>query len=484
LLLFEGLKSALESENTLGKMEEAATLGNGTVETQGNGTSSTDASSVTPPVVKETRNTAALAAGKARARELLARLREADEKDKQSKEMEELTSVNVTSENGQNKAGAGNKPSGDMKVVPQENEIQAAANNQASPTRSGDPSGAAILARLKARLGVLEPAQNGDEAKKNEAVDGNATGNGAAQSQNGGNGGDKQEDQAMNEEFLMDDDDKVRLLPNYDDFSSGMRHKVWLTLDDPNFSNVSYYLAMFVFSIIILSVFTFVLETVHAIYAALPWFKIEAFCVIVFTIEYVNRFIVCPSYMYTTDSAYFARLQPSEALGQFTIIKEIYARARFMLQPNNVIDLIAILPTFVEWFAGDELTRAYASTLVDLRAIRLTRLFRLLRLIGYSEGTMMKLLGETMKRSWRMLRTLVFFWAIAVLVFSSIVYYAERGMFFYCSQKAADLGLCPEHEVRPLGKEGFAGLEECSMWAGSASTVDSKKLQCCYGEAW
>ena len=164
-------------------------------------------------------------------------------------------------------------------------------------------------------------------------------------------------------------------------------------------------------------------------------------------------------------------------------IAEIFARFRFCLQPMNMIDLFAIIPTLVEWMMAGTLLRS-SGALADLTAIRMTRLFRLCRLIGYSESRMMFLLSQTMARSWRMLRTLLIFWAVAVLLFASIMYYSERGKLFYCSRQAAALGMCTQIEATIAPHDGYDGLENCNKWAAQKNTLKEKMLHCCNGEAW
>jgi hypothetical protein len=261
------------------------------------------------------------------------------------------------------------------------------------------------------------------------------------------------------------------------------RDWVWLSLENPSISTWGYLFAMFIFIMIIVSTLSFVLETMRDLYDFAPWFRIEVMCITAFSFEYFLRLLVCPKWAYTGDMHHVTWLVPSLADFDDPFMMEIFARFRFCLQPMNLVDLIAILPTLVQWMMADTFLRS-SGALADLTAVRMTRLFRLFRLIGYSEGRMMFLLSQTMSRSWRMLRTLMIFWAIAVLMFSSIMYYAERGKFFYCSEKAAALGMCTLNEVRRTSHDGYDGLEDCNRWAAQKNTLKEKLLHCCNGEAW
>ncbi|NIZ01052.1 ion transporter [Thalassospira lucentensis] len=87
---------------------------------------------------------------------------------------------------------------------------------------------------------------------------------------------------------------------------------------------------------------------------------IEAFCTLIFTIEYALRVWSAP------DNPDFAGP---------------WARLRYMLTPMALIDLIAILPIFLWMF-----------TSIDLRFIRIVRLLRLLKFTRYSTGLELMLL--------------------------------------------------------------------------------------------
>jgi hypothetical protein len=261
------------------------------------------------------------------------------------------------------------------------------------------------------------------------------------------------------------------------------RDWVWLSLENPGTSTWGYLFAMFIFIMIVVSTLSFVLETMRDLYDFAPWFQIEVMCIAAFSLEYFLRLLVCPKWAYTGEMHVFTWLVPNLADFDDPFMMEIFARFRFCLQPMNMVDLIAILPTLIQWMMADTFLRD-SGALADLTAVRITRLFRLFRLIGYSEGRMMFLLSKTMSRSWRMLRTLMIFWAIAVLMFSSIMYFAERGKFFYCSEKAAALGMCTMNEIRRTSTDGYDGLEDCNGWAAQKNTLKEKMLKCCNGEAW
>jgi hypothetical protein len=78
-----------------------------------------------------------------------------------------------------------------------------------------------------------------------------------------------------------------------------------------------------------------------------------------------------------------------------------------------------------------------------------------------------------------------FFMLISVVVFSSIMYFVERGDYFYCTQEAANQGLCLQEEVAPNGRTEGQGLEQCGAWIEKRfPSSQQDRLRCCWGEAW
>ncbi|CAD6197986.1 unnamed protein product [Caenorhabditis auriculariae] len=115
---------------------------------------------------------------------------------------------------------------------------------------------------------------------------------------------------------------------------------------------------------------------------------IETICNIWFTIEIVVRFMSCPS------------------------------RWEYLRAPVNIIDIVATLTFYI-----DLLSSMFGAT-ADLEFFSIIRIMRLFKLTHHNSG--LKILMHTFRASAKELMLLVFFLVLGVVVFASLVYYAER----------------------------------------------------------
>ncbi|CAI5440594.1 unnamed protein product [Caenorhabditis angaria] len=133
-----------------------------------------------------------------------------------------------------------------------------------------------------------------------------------------------------------------------------------------------------------------------------PWFFIiELVCIIWFTIELFLRFISCPCKM------------------------------TFCTSILNIIDFVAIAPFFVNLILSsedpskkNEEGKNSAMSFAVLRVLRLVRVFRVFKLSRHSVG--LQILGKTFRASVQEFCLLIFFMAIALVLFASSIYYAEQ----------------------------------------------------------
>jgi hypothetical protein len=167
---------------------------------------------------------------------------------------------------------------------------------------------------------------------------------------------------------------------------------IWQTMDDPSSSRAAQLVAGVVMVVILVSCTAFVLQTLPEYVQSTDnvWNLIEDICITVFTVEFVLRISTCPS------------------------------RWHFVRQPLNMIDFLAILPFYLELILG---TAAGGSAVI--RIIRLVRIFRIFKLSRYLPWV--RVFTNALALSLQPLLMLVLVVLIAMVLFSSVIYYAERG---------------------------------------------------------
>lgn len=173
-----------------------------------------------------------------------------------------------------------------------------------------------------------------------------------------------------------------------------IREQLWVLFDEPSSNRLAYSISVFIMGLIVLSVVTFILESLPQFYAKgghVVFDMIEIVCIAVFTLEFAIRLGTCP------------RL------------------ADFVRGPLNIVDLVAIVPFYVELLAGSS---SVGSSAV-LRVVRLVRVFRVFKLTRYLSWV--RTFTSAMAKSAQPLGMLLFVMLIGVIVFSSAIYYAERG---------------------------------------------------------
>lgn len=147
---------------------------------------------------------------------------------------------------------------------------------------------------------------------------------------------------------------------------------------------------------VLISVLTVILESVHSISYLLnvEFVIIDAVAVAIFTIEYCMRMYSCVE-------------EPG--------FKNAWAgRWRQAKSPATVIDLLAILPFFLEVFLHH---------LLDLRFLRVFRLTRLLKLTRGNDAT--ATLGKVIAREWPVIAAAAFIMLLLVVLTASLGYLFE-----------------------------------------------------------
>lgn len=182
---------------------------------------------------------------------------------------------------------------------------------------------------------------------------------------------------------------------------SRARNWMWVLLEGEAQSGLSAFVGMVIIYIvglfILLSIFTTVYETVPCESEEKLCKErvrildlLDVICVVVFSVEFSLRLIVCPSL------------------------------TSFVKNPMNIIDLLSILPFYLTIL----LQSVVGSNLEAFVVLRVLRIFRVFKLTRHSKR--LQRFGAAMVSCVTDLMSLMFVLIIAVVVFSSMMYFIER----------------------------------------------------------
>ena len=177
-----------------------------------------------------------------------------------------------------------------------------------------------------------------------------------------------------------------------------VREKVYEVFEDPTSSWVAGIVSAIINSMILVSTTTFVVETMPSMSDVDPsfWSTTEAICIGGFTIDFLVRSTMTPSH------------------------------GLFWKDTMNWVDFIAILPFYIELILVA--LSVDPGMLSNLRLIRVVRLARILRIFKQTKsGNMTTVIGTIVASSGAALVIPMYLLALAVIVFASLIYYAEKG---------------------------------------------------------
>ncbi|KAK9530488.1 hypothetical protein VZT92_011984 [Zoarces viviparus] len=194
--------------------------------------------------------------------------------------------------------------------------------------------------------------------------------------------------------------------------------RIWALFEDPYSSKYARYVAFGSLFFILISISTFCMETHEAFNTILnktenvtvgnttreeivyevvtdSWLTyVEGVCVIWFTIEVLLRVTFCPD------------------------------KLEFFKSSLNIIDFVAILPFYLEVGLSGLSSKAAKDVLGFLRVVRFVRILRIFKLTRHFVG--LRVLGHTLRASTNEFLLLIIFLALGVLIFATMIYYAER----------------------------------------------------------
>ena len=263
-------------------------------------------------------------------------------------------------------------------------------------------------------------------------------------SESSDDGGDRVEeiDEALQKRAI----DWAKKMLDYGQENLTVKEKVWRFLDDPSSGVWARAFTCGMLALIVFSTFTFCIETLPQYYQNVTdysdkFFIMEAVCIACFTAEFIARVSTTPDLK------------------------------NYFFDSMNLVDVVAILPFYLELILAD-------ITVPGLSVFRVVRLVRVFRLFKMSRGSI-TVFVDTMVRSSKPLYMLVFFTSIATVIFSSLIYYVERGQWndelemwmrpylHYCPVKAgADVGPAVKD---PSNWTLDSGLKEPCKWVDPAT---------------
>jgi voltage-gated potassium channel len=177
-----------------------------------------------------------------------------------------------------------------------------------------------------------------------------------------------------------------------------LQRRIFVALDEPDSGVIAKVTSSTIMLLIFASSVSFVVESMAAVRAD-PELRgdlklLEEVCIIAFTVEYVLR-VACCTHRYDKNPSFFT----------------------YVVKPMNLVDLCAIAPFYIELIFSGNLS------LGVLRMLRMTRIFRVLKIGSFAEE--LGLFSNGMSRASEGLVLLFFMLLLYFCVFATLLYMAE-----------------------------------------------------------
>ncbi|XP_061109150.1 potassium voltage-gated channel subfamily C member 2 [Conger conger] len=198
---------------------------------------------------------------------------------------------------------------------------------------------------------------------------------------------------------------------------------IWNLFEDPYSSRAARFVAFASLFFILVSITTFCLET-H-----------EAFNTIINKTDTTHngslgqQVAVDPSLQYEIETDPALTYVEGVCVFWFTIeflVRVTFSpdKLEFVKSVLNIIDFVAILPFYLEVGLSGLSSKAAKDVLGFLRVVRFVRILRIFKLTRHFVG--LRVLGHTLRASINEFLLLIIFLALGVLIFATMIYYAER----------------------------------------------------------
>eukprot|EP00937_MAST-01D_sp_MAST-1D-sp2_P004658 g4658.t1 len=245
----------------------------------------------------------------------------------------------------------------------------------------------------------------------------------------------------------------------------GIAERVFVFFDDANGSTGGRITAILVMLTIFFSTTAFVVETVPELRDDNPacapgvnmtatdcepvsrpeFYSMEVVCIIIFTVDYLARMFTVAFVRSAATAGVRAKGPAQEPAGLRLVL-------RYALQPLNVIDFVAIAPFYIESALGG----GGGQTAV-IRVLRLARVLRIFKMGKHNKG--MQMLAKVMVMSTPALSILVFFSVLCVVLFGSLMFFAEGSRFSVAAEFTANTSV-PQFPHGVFVREGVDGYTD------------------------